>query len=45
MSQIYRWLPEKPRDHWFIISLFQSRYSLKESLLNKSVIKDLKVMP
>ena len=31
-SQIYRQLHEKPCDYWLIISLFQSRCSLKASL-------------
>ena len=44
-NQICRQLHDKPCDYWLIISLFQSRYSLKASLFTKSVIKDPKVLP
>ena len=44
-SQIYRQLHERPCDYWLIINLFQSEYSLKASLLSKSVTKDLNVLP
>ena len=45
VNQICRQLHDKPCDYWLIISLFQSRYSLKASLFTKSVIKDPKVLP